>query len=119
MKSVQSVSGRRDQLDLMNKQYFIDNIGQLYNEQIDCDVTLEVDGEEFKAHKIILKARSKVFNAMFSHRTEENLNNRAVIGDIDKDVFRQILEFLYTGDKTKLDLDMSIDLLIGADKVYH
>jgi BTB/POZ domain-containing protein 9 len=42
------------------KQLSVD-IGNLFNNTDYCDVTLVVEGVEFKVHKIILAARSEYF----------------------------------------------------------
>ena len=39
-----------------------------------ADVTLEIESQEFQAHRAILAARSPVFSAMFQHAMEEQKN---------------------------------------------
>lgn len=61
------------------------------------DVIFNVDGREIKAHKFILASRNEVFAAMFEHNMTETLTNRIEINDIDYNIFRELLRFIYTG----------------------
>ena len=57
-----------------------------------------------------------VFNAMFAHEMEESKQNRVDITDVDHEVMREMLRFIYTGKAPNLD-KMADDLLAAADKV--
>ncbi|XP_059478653.1 speckle-type POZ protein B isoform X2 [Neocloeon triangulifer] len=92
-----------------------DDFGLLFENQKFSDVTLAVAGREFQAHKAILAARSPVFAAMFEHEMEERKHNRVEIADVDHEVLREMLRFIYTGRATCLD-KMADDLLAAADK---
>lgn len=70
----------------------------------------------FQAHKAVLAARSMVFAAMFEHAMEESKHNRVEITDVDHEVLREMLRFIYTGMASNLE-DMAGDLLAAADKV--
>lgn len=73
-------------------------------------------GKEFYAHKAILAARSPVFAAMFEHEMEEKKNNKVDITDMDHDVLREMLRFIYTGKAPFIE-KMDAELLAAADKV--
>jgi speckle-type POZ protein len=75
-----------------------------------------VNGREYYAHKAILAARSPVFAAMFEHEMEEKKQNRVEITDMDHEVLREMLRFIYTGKATNLE-KMHDELLAAADKV--
>ena len=75
-----------------------------------------VNGREYYAHKAILAARSPVFSAMFEHEMEEKKQNKVEITDMDHEVLREMLRFIYTGKATNLE-KMDADLLAAADKV--
>ncbi|KAK8733307.1 hypothetical protein OTU49_006572 [Cherax quadricarinatus] len=92
-----------------------DDLGGLFESQRFSDVTLSVSGREFQAHKAILAARSPVFAAMFAHEMEERKHNRVEIQDVDHEVLREMLRFIYTGKATNLE-KMADDLLAAADK---
>uniref|UniRef100_A0A1A9ZJS0 BTB domain-containing protein n=1 Tax=Glossina pallidipes TaxID=7398 RepID=A0A1A9ZJS0_GLOPL len=91
------------------------DLGNLLDNEKFSDVTLVVSGLELKAHKSILAARSDVFAAMFEHEMEESKLNRVVINDIDYNVLKDMLTFMYTGTAPNLD-KMSSDLLAVANK---
>lgn len=61
-------------------------------------------------------ARSDVFAAMFEHEMEERKLNRVAITDVDHEVLKEMLRFIYTGKAPNLD-KMADDLLAAADKV--
>ncbi|XP_036109481.1 speckle-type POZ protein-like isoform X3 [Molossus molossus] len=60
-------------------------------------------------------ARSPVFNAMFEHEMEESKKNRVEINDVDPEVFKEMMRFIYTGKAPNLDR-MADNLLAAADK---
>ncbi|CAH2071435.1 unnamed protein product, partial [Iphiclides podalirius] len=92
-----------------------DDLGALFDNERFSDVTLAVGGREFQAHKAILAARSPVFAAMFEHEMEERKRNRVDITDVDHEVLREMLRFIYTDRAPNLD-KMADDLLAAADK---
>lgn len=61
-------------------------------------------------------ARSPVFAAMFEHEMEERKQNRVSINDVDHEVLKEMLRFIYTGKSPNLE-KMADDLLAAADKV--
>lgn len=52
---------------------------------------------------------------MFEHEMEERKQNRVDITDVDHEVLREMLRFIYTGKATNLE-KMADDLLAAADK---
>ena len=56
-----------------------------------------------------------MFAAMFEHEMEERKHNRVEISDVDHEVFREMLRFIYTGKAANLER-MADDLLAAADK---
>ncbi|KAK0092475.1 hypothetical protein PV326_001333 [Microctonus aethiopoides] len=61
------------------------------------DVTIVIDETEIPVHKIILAAYSSVFLAMFKADMTESVNKRIVITDIEVDIMKKVIEFMYTG----------------------
>ncbi|MBZ3874357.1 ATP-binding cassette sub-family G member 2 [Sciurus carolinensis] len=96
-----------------------DELGGLWENSrfTDCCLycCLCVAGQEFQAHKAILAARSPVFSAMFEHEMEESKKNRVEINDVEPEVFKEMMCFIYTGKAPNLD-KMTDDLLAAADK---
>uniref|UniRef100_UPI00358DE3EC speckle-type POZ protein isoform X2 n=2 Tax=Myxine glutinosa TaxID=7769 RepID=UPI00358DE3EC len=91
------------------------DMGDLWESNRFTDCCLCVCGREFNAHKAILAARSAVFNAMFKHEMEETKKNRVEIKDVEPEVFKEMLRFVYTGRAPNLE-KMADDLLAAADK---
>lgn len=80
-----------------------------------ADVTLDIEGQEFQAHRAILAARSPVFSAMFQNAMEEQKNGRVAIKDISGEIFGEMLEYIYTGRSPNLER-LANSLLSAADK---
>ena len=93
-----------------------DDLTQLLESQEDADVTLVVKGEDIGAHRVILKARSTYFRAMFNSQMKESLSQTVEIHDVKPQVFRGLLRFLYTGQLPENFGDIALDLLTVADK---
>lgn len=86
----------------------------------DPDVFLVAkDGERLPCHKLVLRARSAVFDAMFELRwARETRENEVGMGDEDKVVLKAFVAFMYRGGTEVGDLDWEplLALLRLADK---
>ncbi|XP_010554622.1 PREDICTED: BTB/POZ and MATH domain-containing protein 3 [Tarenaya hassleriana] len=88
------------------KQYHIplppSNMGQglkdLLDSEVGCDIAFQVREETYKAHKLILAARSPVFRAQFFGLVGDNSVDRIVIDDIEPSIFKAMLNFIYTDE---------------------
>ncbi|KAH0887118.1 hypothetical protein HID58_063214, partial [Brassica napus] len=76
------------------------NMGQglkdLLDSELGCDIIFQVGDETYKAHKLILAARSPVFRAQFYGPVGNNSVDRVVIEDIEPSIFKAMLSFIYT-----------------------
>ena len=88
---------------------------QLFDNKTSTDVVIDVKGQKFDVHKVVLAARSPVFHAMFQNDLTEKKTNTLEIQDIEPDVFAEVLRFLYTDEINNLD-ELSTDLLAASDK---
>lgn len=84
------------------------------------DVKIAIPGEgsspvHFFAHKAILAARSPVFSKMFEHGLKERTTNSVTISDIDPEVFKELLTYMYTGITPNIKIFAS-SLLNAAEK---
>ncbi len=83
------------------------------------DFTVVVGNESIPVHKVFLAAGSPVFAGMFSHEgTKEVKEKRVVIPDFSAEVFKALLQFLYTGIKPKENC-LTTELLKLADQVNN
>ncbi|GKV28390.1 hypothetical protein SLEP1_g37456 [Rubroshorea leprosula] len=86
------------------KQYVIpvsqSDMGQGFKEMLDseagCDIAFQVGDETFKAHKLILAARSPVFRAQFFGLVGDPNMDTVAVKDIEPSIFKAMLLFIYT-----------------------
>ncbi|PKB99059.1 hypothetical protein RhiirA5_430342 [Rhizophagus irregularis] len=94
----------------------------------DCDVNIQIgegsNSEIFKAHSNILRIRSTYFNTALSSYWAKKEGNIFIFKkpNIKPDIFRIILNFIYTGTISLLDINRDKDdklneLLIVADEI--
>ena len=84
------------------------------------DVKIISGNEEFHCHRIVLSARSPVFEAMFRSDMIENNSEEVSIQDIDPEVVREILHFIYTGaPSTETVMEEIGKELLGAAEMYQ
>ena len=81
-----------------SKEELLGDFGKLFENMIHFDVIFNVGDQQFTAHKDILVARSPIFAAMFKHSTKENLTGEVEVLDIEPDVFKELLRYIYTGE---------------------
>uniref|UniRef100_A0AC35G1Y1 BTB domain-containing protein n=1 Tax=Panagrolaimus sp. PS1159 TaxID=55785 RepID=A0AC35G1Y1_9BILA len=72
-----------------------DTIGKLLYAKDDKDFTIEVDGEEIKAHKFILRERSPYFAAMFDSGMKEAIQNKVKIEGFLFDIVDEAIKICY------------------------
>ncbi|XP_054720622.1 speckle-type POZ protein B-like [Uloborus diversus] len=88
----------------------------LYNNQKFTDVTLKLDNYEFPVHKVILRSRSKVFEAMFEHDMQENRQHTVDLVDMEPDTVKDMLRYIYCGKVRQLSPKAALNLYIAADR---
>ncbi|KAL6843287.1 hypothetical protein ACP4OV_027000 [Aristida adscensionis] len=90
-----------------------------------ADVTLEVEGEDFKAHAMVLAARSPVFRAQLHGPMRGQRGQKHItIEDMQPDVFEALIRFMYTDSIFPGTADLGKDenkelikhLLVAADR---
>ena len=96
-------------------QLFVADIGKMLMDASTSDVVIVCQEEEIRAHRFVLCARSPVFNAMLQSKMSENATGEVKIDDVDKDVLKEMLRYMY-----KVEVDETFtkfkELLILADK---
>ncbi|GJN25570.1 hypothetical protein PR202_gb13415 [Eleusine coracana subsp. coracana] len=99
------------------------HLGHLLTSKEGVDITLEVDGKVFPAHRSILAARSPVFKAqLFGSVTGQNTAVCMWIEDIEAGVFKAFLHFVYNDSLPDIEkgetMIMAQRLLVAADRYY-
>ncbi|XP_057334174.1 speckle-type POZ protein B-like [Microplitis mediator] len=92
-----------------------DDFSELYKVQDDRDVMIYVQGVIFPVHKRVLKARCPKLYEMVDHhqQTSDGNDNQVALTDIEPEIFKRVLEFMYTRKVEDLD-DHAEDLLEAA-----
>jgi len=95
----------------------IEQFGKLFNDQEFSDVKVECDGEIFNCHQAILSTRSDLFRAMLQADMSENRTKKVIIKEMDSEVVREMLHFIYKGG-TKEDVlkEKAGELLAAAER---
>lgn len=74
------------------------------------------DGKEFKVHKSVLGARSKVFEEIFTSNSSKKAQTQAVnITDFDSKTIEHLLNYIYSHKAENID-DCARKLILAADK---
>ncbi|XP_047101651.1 ankyrin-1-like [Schistocerca piceifrons] len=91
------------------------DLGALLDAEDGAIVTMIAGETRLMAHKAVLSARSPVLAAMFQHDTLEASSGQVTIPDVEGEVLRQMLTYMYTLQAPKLP-NMAPKLLAVADK---
>lgn len=88
----------------------------LFESATDANVTFVVKGERIKAHRAILSKRCDYFHRMFASGMQETVDKEVEVKDAEPEVFRGLLQYLYSGAPPKNLAEISLKLIIMADK---
>ena len=103
--------------DQMAKHAIAQGFASLFEKQKGCDFNLVAKGEiKIPCHRTVLIARSDYFETMLDHPTLEKKNNEVILNDIDADVLRETLRFIYTDEVPQM-AKFHYDLLVVADRL--
>ncbi|RLM60426.1 hypothetical protein C2845_PM14G05710 [Panicum miliaceum] len=99
------------------------HFAKLLEEKEGVDITFSVGGKNIGAHKMVLAIRSPVFKAELYGPMREEGTEPIVVKDVQPDVFRALLHFIYTDSLPPLE-DLEEDdrneiirhLLVAADR---
>ncbi|KAI5020322.1 hypothetical protein ZWY2020_045210 [Hordeum vulgare] len=82
-----------------------DHLNHLLVTKLGADVTFEVGSETFAAHRCVLAARSAVFSAeLFGPMKEGTTADAIQIQDMEPNVFKALLDFIYTDSMPKMEV---------------
>ena len=90
---------------------------QMKEEKKLCDVVLEVEGSEIRAHRLVLAASSTYFYSMFVRDMLERRQERIVLQGVDPEAMRLLVEFAYS---TKLEITtVNVQSLMTAASLFN
>ena len=93
----------------------LQNLNSLRHEGSLCDVTLVVEGREFRAHRNVLAASSPYFRNMFTSDMREKTESKVTIEALTSSVMEDLLSYIYTGAVEIGEEWRARDLLSAAD----
>ncbi|KAF5712000.1 n-carbamoyl-l-amino acid hydrolase [Fusarium mundagurra] len=79
---------------------FLKSLGEYHNSDALSDVIVVCDGQEFKAHRVILSAHSKFFAKALNGNWKESSERKIDIKDFDPSIVEAMLRFLYSFEYT-------------------
>ncbi|KAJ1700479.1 hypothetical protein LUZ63_000258 [Rhynchospora breviuscula] len=94
-----------------------ENFAELLESKEMADITFEMDGQLFTAHKLVLYARSPVFKAEFSGRMAESKMKTIKIKDIQPVTFKAMLYFIYSDSLPDMS-DKDIPIVTQVQHLY-
>ena len=97
------------------EEHIAQHLGQLFSSGRMSDVTFVIGTQKFKAHKIVLSARSQVFSEMFEINGQVSPIESLKIEDCQPEVFEAMLCFIYTDEMEETE-EMAKKLLSVAKK---
>ncbi|XP_035222074.1 speckle-type POZ protein-like [Stegodyphus dumicola] len=71
---------------------------------------------EIRVHKCILAARSPVFAQMFDDVMTGNVESKIIVTEVDLQVLKEMLQFIYTGEINLRSQSMACDMYCAGDK---
>ncbi|CAO2173467.1 unnamed protein product [Urochloa humidicola] len=93
------------------------HFGALLDSMDGADVSFTIDGETFRAHRVVLASRSPVFKAELLGSMAEATMTNITLHDIAPATFRIMLQFLYT-DALPADSELMMKHLLAAADWY-
>ena len=100
----------------MGEADVLERLSRMLSSGEGSDIQFVVKGTAIPAHSFIIKDSSPVLTAMFQHDMKEASNRSVTVKDVEPDVFRQLLHYLYTGDADVENEELTEPLYIAADK---
>lgn len=124
MKEIRSEETKHSPFVVVPPSNLHQHLGDLLTSMDGADVTFLVGSKRFLAHRTVLAARSSVFKAELFGSMMEKASNPVEIGDMESDVFKSLLHFIYTDSLPGMtqegevheDVVMAGHLLVAADR---
>ncbi|KAG7555775.1 TRAF-like [Arabidopsis suecica] len=99
----------------------VSNLGQQLGNLLEsgkgCDVIFQVDGETFKAHKLVLATRSPVFKAQLFGPLGDRNTKCITIEDMEAPIFKVLLHFIYWDELPDMQELMGTDSTLASTLV--
>lgn len=99
------------------RKNLVGSMKSVFEDKICCDITFVLGNKRIPAHKAILVAQSKVFEAMFLSAMKEKRTSRVDIVDTSAEIFEEFLKYLYTGEIK--DLTKIVEQVLAVADKYQ
>ena len=99
-----------------HRQELIERLDALRRDERFCDVTVAVNGKEFKTHKVVLAAASPFFLALLESDMKES-NEQLISIELEEaasSVMDEVLKYIYTGN-VSVSKEICHNLIATAD----
>ncbi|GBG28284.1 Kelch domain-containing protein 10 [Hondaea fermentalgiana] len=91
------------------------DLAKLIDHELFSDVTFMVENRPVRAVRALLAARSEHFRALLFGGMREDLAKVIELPDIQYDVFRAVVEYLYT-DAVEVTPELAVPLLVASER---
>lgn len=92
----------------------------LLESEVGCDIAFQVGDEMFKAHKLILAARSPVFRAQFYGLMGNPNMDKVELQDLEPSIFKAMLLFIYSDKLPNVhEITDSTSMCTSTSMVQH
>ena len=91
-----------------------ESLTEMWRSEILCDVEITINGQSFRAHRIILAAESPYLNALVTNTTMKERSGPIELKEIPASTFASALEFIYSHETTLASQDELQPLLHAA-----
>ena len=97
-----------------HRYQFYANLAQLRADESFCDISININGAIFSAHKVVLSAATDYFNAMFLSGMTENNSKEVTLKGFEVETFTVLLDYMYSGE-LRLTQGNAASVLIASD----
>ncbi|KAJ9553428.1 hypothetical protein OSB04_017473 [Centaurea solstitialis] len=96
------------------------NLKYLLESETGCDIVFRIRDETFKAHKLILAARSPVFRAQFFGLVGNPNMDEVELEDIEPSIFKAMLLFIYSDNlPDSQEITESMSMCTSTNVIQH
>jgi hypothetical protein len=102
---------------ITNENAFLDEIGATKTNDAFADATLLCEGEEIRCHRVILAARSGLFETMFTQNDfKEGASKQVKVKEMPLATLKAMIDYIYSN---QFDLETDISALFSAAHLYR
>ena len=102
--------------EIAANEQMVSHLTEIFEKQVTADVKFVVKSQPIGAHLNVVVPFSPVMAAMLDNdRFQEGLTKTVHIDDMEPDVFKEMLRYLYTGKVPQLE-QMTESLFVAADR---